>query len=84
MHYRVAFAPEAQDQLTELYHYIAHANAPVVAQRYVDAIITYCESLSTSRSGARRAMTSARVCALRITKSAPSLPLQSKKRRLPY
>ena len=35
MPYTVAFAPEAQDQLTELYHYIAHANAPVVAQRYV-------------------------------------------------
>lgn len=48
MHYNVAFAPEAQDQLTALYHYIAQANAPVVAQRYVDAIITYCESLSTS------------------------------------
>ncbi len=55
MHYNVAFAPEAQDQLTELYHYIAHANAPVVAQRYVDAIITYCESLSISpHRGAQR------------------------------
>jgi toxin ParE1/3/4 len=48
MHYSVAFAPEAQDQLTQLYHFIADANAPVVAQRYVDAIITYCESLSAS------------------------------------
>jgi toxin ParE1/3/4 len=48
MDYRVAFAPEAQVQLAELYHFIAHANAPVVAQRYVDAIITYCESLAIS------------------------------------
>jgi toxin ParE1/3/4 len=48
MHYSVAFAPEAQDQLTELYRFIAHANAPVVAQRYVEAIITYCESLAFS------------------------------------
>ncbi len=48
MDYRVAFAPEAQDQLAELYQFIAHVNAPVVAQRYVDAIITYCESLAIS------------------------------------
>jgi toxin ParE1/3/4 len=48
MHYSVSFAPEAQDQLTELYQFIAHANAPVVAQRYVEAIITYCESLAIS------------------------------------
>jgi toxin ParE1/3/4 len=48
MGYSVAFAPEAQDQLAELYQFIAHANAPVVAERYVDAIITYCESLAVS------------------------------------
>ncbi len=57
MHYSVAFAPEAQVQLTELYHFIAHANAPAVAQNYVEAIITYCESLAISpppRCAARR------------------------------
>ncbi len=32
-----------------------HANAPVVAQRYVDAIITYCENLAMSPyQGAQR------------------------------
>jgi toxin ParE1/3/4 len=55
MDYRVAFAPEAQDQLAELYHFIAHANAPVVAQRYVDAIIAYCENLAIAPySGTQR------------------------------
>jgi toxin ParE1/3/4 len=47
MAYTVIFTPEAQDQITELYRYIAIAASPEVAARYTDAIVTYCESLRT-------------------------------------
>lgn len=45
MIYRVLFAPEAEDQLAELYHYIAVTNSPDVADRYVEAILLHCEGL---------------------------------------
>ena len=45
MRYRVVFSPEAQEQLVELYRYIAEAASPAVAARYTDAIVSYCESL---------------------------------------
>ncbi len=47
MKYRVIFSPEAEDQLAELFHYIAQAASPGIAERYINAIITYCESLDT-------------------------------------
>jgi len=47
MKYRVVFAPEAEEQLVALYHYIAAESSPEVAARYTEAIITYCESLCT-------------------------------------
>ena len=47
MQYTVVFTPEAEDQLVALYSYIAKAASPLVAQRYVDAIVTYCERLKT-------------------------------------
>lgn len=47
MAYRVEFAPEAQEQLAVLYRYIATAASPEVAQRYTDAIVSYCEELQT-------------------------------------
>ncbi len=43
MSYTVAFTPEAQEQLLELYRYIAAAASPVIAERYTSAIITYYE-----------------------------------------
>ncbi|MDA0569909.1 type II toxin-antitoxin system RelE/ParE family toxin [Burkholderia gladioli] len=43
--YRVVFSPEAVDQLSELEARIAARGAPVTAQRYVDAIVTFCEQL---------------------------------------
>ena len=46
--YTVAFTPEALQQLEDLYAYIALAASPLVAQRYTDAIISYCESLPLS------------------------------------
>lgn len=47
MTYSVVFAPEARDQLAEIYGYIAGASgAPDVAARYTEAIVVYCEGLS--------------------------------------
>lgn len=47
MKYRVVFSPEADEQLAELYRYIASVASPVVAERYVNAIVSYCETLET-------------------------------------
>ena len=47
MIYRVVFSPEAEEQLANLYSYIAIAASPDIASRYTEAIITYCESLNT-------------------------------------
>lgn len=46
MTHRVVFSPEAQEQLAELYRYIAEAASPVIAARYTEAIVGYCESLN--------------------------------------
>ena len=55
MSYRVIFSPEAEEQLAEIFHYIAEAASPDIAARYTEAIITYCESLRTfPRRGIRR------------------------------
>ena len=45
MRYTVVFTPEAEEQLIELYRYIAQAASPEIAQRYTGAIVTYCEGL---------------------------------------
>lgn len=47
MPYAVVFAPEAEDQLAELYRYIATQASPATAQRYTDALVSYCETFST-------------------------------------
>lgn len=46
MSYRVVFAPEASDQLEELFLYIAERSSPAAAQRYTDAVIATCEGLT--------------------------------------
>jgi len=43
--YSVIFTPEARDQLVSLYQFISVAASPEVAERYTNAIVTYCESL---------------------------------------
>lgn len=43
----MVFSPEAEDQLASLFRYIAAVASPTVAERYVDAIVTYCETLAT-------------------------------------
>ncbi len=45
MTHTVVFTPEALDQLTALYQYIAAAASPAIAANYTDAIVTYCEQL---------------------------------------
>ena len=47
MSHRVVFSPEAEEQLANLYRYIAEAATPDVAARYTEAIVSYCESLRT-------------------------------------
>ena len=46
MSYAVVFAPEAEDQLAQLYRHIAAAASPAVAKRYTDAIVSCCEGLN--------------------------------------
>ena len=46
MSYAVVFAPEAEDQLADLYLYIANEASPSTAQRYTDAIVSCCERLA--------------------------------------
>lgn len=47
MKFRVIFSPEAEEQLAGLYRYIATAASPGIVERYVNAIISYCETLET-------------------------------------
>jgi len=45
MGYSVIFTPEAEEQLAELYRYIAAEASPEIAVHFTDSIIFYCESL---------------------------------------
>jgi toxin ParE1/3/4 len=44
--YTVEFTPESEDQLAELYRYIATQASPEVAYQYTEAVIAFCEGLS--------------------------------------
>ena len=46
MNYRVIFCPEAEEQLVALYHYIANVASPIIAARYIESIVNFCESLA--------------------------------------
>ena len=48
MIYRVVFTPEAEEQVTAQYVYIAKAASPDIALRYTEAVIGYCEGLCIS------------------------------------
>lgn len=41
----MVFTPEAEVQLAGIYRYIASEASPETAARYIDEILTYCESL---------------------------------------
>lgn len=44
--YGVVYAPEATDQLEELYRYIAERSSPAVAEHYTSTVIETCEGLA--------------------------------------
>ena len=55
MGYTVVFAPEAIEQLANLYGYIAEHATPAIAEKYTSAIVSYCEGLSSfPHRGCRR------------------------------
>lgn len=63
MSYAVVFSPEALKRLDTIEQYIADNASPLVAARYVDAIVTFCQSLTTfPERGTRRDMICCRVC----------------------
>jgi toxin ParE1/3/4 len=45
MSYSVVFAPEAEEQLIELYRYIAGEASPAVAEKFASGIVEFCEGL---------------------------------------
>ncbi|WP_430438124.1 type II toxin-antitoxin system RelE/ParE family toxin [Methylibium petroleiphilum] len=42
----MVFAPEAADQLEELFGYVAERRSPAVAERYTGAVVATCEGLA--------------------------------------
>lgn len=44
--YAVVFTPEAEEQLAEMYRYIAAEASPDTAERYTTAIVDYCAELA--------------------------------------
>lgn len=53
--YTVVFTPEAEEQLAELYVYIAEREPDVTALRYTTAIVDYCAQMEIfPHRGARR------------------------------
>lgn len=53
--YAVVFSPEAEEQLAELYKYVAAAASPHAAERYISAIIDYCVTIGRlPHQGTRR------------------------------
>jgi plasmid stabilization system protein ParE len=71
--YTVVFTPEAEEQLANLYHYIADHGSPEIAERYASAIIGYCEGMQTVPHRGTRRDDIRPACASRITRDGPSL-----------
>jgi toxin ParE1/3/4 len=46
MPYSVVFTPEVEEQLVELYRYIANDASPAAAEKFTSAIIEFCEGLA--------------------------------------
>jgi toxin ParE1/3/4 len=45
MPYSVVFTPEAEEQLVDLYRYIANDASPAIAEKFTTAIVEFCEGL---------------------------------------
>ncbi len=73
MKHKVGFRPQAEDDLFELYRYIAEDAGLAIAAGYIDRIEAACLGLETFfPCGARRGTTSAPVCELRASSAARS------------
>jgi plasmid stabilization system protein ParE len=59
----VVFTPEAEDQLVELYRYIAASGSAEVAARYTEEIVAYCEELAAFPRRGRARDASGQDCA---------------------
>lgn len=46
MTFSVVFTPEAEEQILDLYRYVAAAGSPDLASRYTEAIVASCEELA--------------------------------------
>jgi len=46
MTYRVIYSPDAKAQLNSILVFIAQNAGPEIAKRFVDAIVSYCDSFS--------------------------------------
>lgn len=46
MTFGIAFTTQAEEQLVDLYRYIAAARSREAAAHYIDSIVTYCEELA--------------------------------------
>ena len=46
MQLQVVFTPEAEQQLLELYRYIGSNASALIATRYTDALVSYCQSFA--------------------------------------
>lgn len=46
MKFEVVFTPEAEENLVDLYNYIASVTAPDTAEAYTEAIVAHCENLN--------------------------------------
>jgi toxin ParE1/3/4 len=44
--FSVVFTTEAEEQIVELYRYVAAIGSPEVAARYTEAIVAFCEEWS--------------------------------------
>jgi len=47
MKYTVIFTPEAEEQIAELYRYIAGNSSSEIAARYTEDLVQYCETFET-------------------------------------
>lgn len=45
MKLRVVFTPEAQEQLVELFNYIAAQASPTIALHFTDSVVQFCQGL---------------------------------------
>ena len=71
MRYRVVFTPEAEEQLADLYRYIAFKAAPAIAESTPAPSSPIAKAWTAFRIAGRDATTFVRGCASQITSAGP-------------